>query len=358
MHHAPRYGPGLFYYLVRMQRNTRKKTTMSNPEIVSSVSDPGDYYHDTQNDRFRGLAPYFAPNRDYVDRDWQDFAAQARALPVPVGRLTLRIVTSPHAAAQVPRQLAEAYVPLTEDEGLLYLAINSPDRQPQLPLDHIQRVVRSVATDSSQRFRPPIARLLELQARGYVFTDHITDPEALQALWGPTFGWTADKIKNLQAILADNARRNPLDRTTWYTSVLHEGQLVAAALAERLDVPGAHGRPLPTVESTEWAVDASLRQRRTGIASGMLALNTAQCLQDLPNARILAECRFSSTAYAAGISIGFSVPDQTIAPQLIARNVWVDGELADFVPITLTDEAIQRYYTPQTRAEMLGHLNQ
>ncbi len=331
---------------------------MSNSEIVSSVSEPGDYYYDGANDRFRGLVSYFAPSSDRIQQDWQIFAAQAHALPARAGRLTLRVVTSPDAAAQVPRHLAEAYVPITGDEGLLYLAANSPDRQPQLPIHDMQGMVDKVAADVGERFRPPAQRLAELQARGYQFTDRITDPEGLQALWGPTFGWTVEKIQNLQDMLANSTARDPADRTAWYTGVLHEGRLVAAALAERLDIPGAHGRLLPTVESTEWAVDTSLRQRRTGVASGMLALNTAQCLQDLPDARILAECRYSSTAYAAGMSIGFSVPDRATTPQIIARNVWVDGELADFVPLSLTDEVIQQYYAPQARTEMLNHLNQ
>jgi hypothetical protein len=90
----------------------------------------------------------------------------------------------------------------------------------------------------------------------------------------------------------------------------------------------------------------------------MLALNAAQCLEDLPNARILAECRYSTTAYAAGMSIGFAIPNRGNTPQIIARNVWVDRELADFVPISLPDEAVHQFYSPTARAEMLGYLNQ
>ena len=328
---------------------------MSNSDIVSSVSKPGDYYYDPVNDRFRGMVPQFVSNPERLQEDWRTFVNQADSDPHQASRLTLRAVTTPETAAQADRQLTEAYIPVTAGAGLLYLAMNTPGRQPQLPVDVMNKTVDTVASDIQHRFRPPAGRLPELRARGYSFTDRVTDPEGQRALWGPTFGWNAENIQNLETRLAANARRDPADRDIWFTGVLSDGHVVAAALAERLDVPGPNGK-LPTIESTEWVVDPS--RRHAGLACGMLALNAAQCLQDLPNARILAECRFSTTAYAAGMSIGFAVPALGSTPQILARNVWVDGELADFVPISLPDEAVREHYSPTARAEMLSYLNQ
>ena len=321
-------------------------------EIVSSAGIVGTYV-DPMNDRFRGLAPQFAHSVEEVDAQWRWFTDQIDRHPKEFTRYTLRMVAATDAAAQLALA-TEAFIPLTEEAGLLYLAANAPERRASVPIPWMRATIDGIAQEIAGRFRTPASRLAELHDRGYRFVDHVIDPAGLTELWSGGFGWDTATVNNLSRRLEDNAQREPDQRDLWFTGSVYNGRLVAAALAERLDVPGPDG-PLATIESTEWMVDRA--ERHAGVATAMLALNTAQCLEDRPDATMIAECRFDNTAYAAGLSIGFVVPSRRFGQQILERNVLVEGQLADFVPLHLPPSAVQSHYAPEQRAAMLQYVS-
>ena len=334
--------------------STFEQNEPDNSGFVSSTGIIGSYY-DAANDRYRGMTPGFVAGSDDILEHWQTFQIEAADHTTQASRLTLRMVTAPHIAYQAMQHVpVEAFIPVTDRAGLLYLAENVDERQPHRPIEQINRIVDAAAVAITEHFRAPISRVQEVHDRGYRFVDHVTDASELVKLWGPAFRWNNTGIEDLERRLTDNMTREPNQRDIVFTGVRQHGHLIAAMLAERLDVPGPDGN-LPTFESTEWFTAMPYRQR--GLAAAMAAMNVAQCLRGCPDARILAECRISTEAYRAGLSVGYRVPPRYLGRQILARNVWVEEELADFVVLSVPDDTIARWYMPNEQITILDYLN-
>lgn len=144
---------------------------------------------------------------------------------------------------------------------------------------------------------------------GLTLVDSIRDPKQLAELWNPAFGWTEEGCDELRELLRSSVDTEPGERSTWFRGIETEsGLIVAAAMAERLDMPSAAGS-VALVEHTEWA--ASPEHRGHGLGRGVVSALTATLKQDLADTRhvIYAECNVSSGAHQVALNSGMTVPE-------------------------------------------------
>lgn len=274
---------------------------------------------------------------------------------------------APFIEAVVPTGMTTANGSGRESVWMLMGAINHPNRR---SIHSIETIICDV--DESVRHREnnpppiPLARIQELKERGYSFIHDIPqgrESELLQ-LWEKTFDWTREGIADLQNRLRKEQNITPVNRHAWFTGLIdsRNNRLVAAATAERLNIPVGDGRVLPVVESTEWK--RSDTAERGGLMAGTVVHLHGQVVHDLSSIDplIIAEDNYWSDAHNVGLAAGMAVPLREIygrkVPQVLMQNVRVgDGQmpegLRDFTMMYLPDATRRLLYDPASRAAML-----
>jgi hypothetical protein len=163
-------------------------------------------------------------------------------------------------------------------------------------------------------------------------TSKVSNPDQLQKLWGDTFGWDLEGCYQFAERINDEAEISPNDRMVWFKGLEDEqGNLLASAMAERLDIPSTTGR-LALIEHTEWATDPSKRGMKLGrrVVSSLIQ----DVKQDMAGVDhlIFAECNMNSGANVVAVRSGFSIPSVSTAAgrevgQVFYNNVRVDDGL-------------------------------
>jgi hypothetical protein len=140
--------------------------------------------------------------------------------------------------------------------------------------------------------------------------DVVEDPAELQMLWGKTFGWTLEGCQEFAEVV-ESGLKNPKDRNVWFKGVKDMGgTLIAAAMAERLDMPSSgHEGRIALVEHTEWA--ALPGQRGRGLGKLVVRSLTQTLREDLSERShlIFAECNILSGAHIVALRSGFDIPE-------------------------------------------------
>lgn len=304
----------------------------------------------------------FANNPELVAQTFQRLLGVQERHPQKVGRSVYRTIASDEVFSHISQNGQAPYIevalPMAEFTGdtswLVYLAHNNIDRTRIVS----QNQMISEASERLERSISPLERVVRLREEGYTFSSQIHENEVAQveALWGETFGWTVQEIRNLSHRLEMNQNRLPEQRDVWFSAVKEGDQIVSLAMAERLSMP-ARNMHMDIVESTEWRTRPG--QMGRGTLAGALALLNAQVLRDRPRTPLIyAECNFQSRSDRAGVKAGFRIPDRDMqgrpAPQILVQNVRVgdgfdfgEGRLRDFTFMYLPVSEIGLNYRPE-----------
>lgn len=277
----------------------------------------------------------------------------------------------------------EAAVPL-EDYGmpeswLVSMGHNDTSRS---SIREVKGIIERTTRETALIPEPPIDKVrLTAETYGYRFIDRIPEgkgTEGLLDLWSETFGWTPEEIKIFRNALEKDMLQPSGERRLWFTGALSpDGRLEAASMAIRSDISGKGGKSLPYVESTEWCRKRNgngVDDERKPVMAANLAVLNAQVLESIGEQKpfIFAECNIEPQAYRPGYKAGFQIPSRRFdiaghrvdVPQVLIQNVKIgDGidipsDYRDFVLMQLKPEAIQRYYSPEARREMLSYVKQ
>ncbi|EKD86275.1 MAG: hypothetical protein ACD_37C00379G0001 [uncultured bacterium] len=247
---------------------------------------------------------------------------------------------------------------------LIYIAKNAPERDPIVP---VGEMVWSTEKDRSVPTEAPERRVQKVIDQGYRFVSTFNADQAEQVydLWSDTFGWSYEEIENLRRRLHEG------DERLWLSAVVDpEGNIVAAATAEKLDIPDQNGN-LSLVENTEWRTKDGYQGK--GLMTATLDMLNVQILRDLRPEEgdklplIYAECNYQSRSDRAGHGAGFAIPQRVIdgylIPQVIVQNVNIgdnqpvpSDKLRDFTFMYLPAEIINAHYSLQQVEAMLGNL--
>ncbi|MDB5182729.1 MAG: hypothetical protein JWO47_513 [Candidatus Saccharibacteria bacterium] len=220
---------------------------------------------------------------------------------------------------------------------LYSVARNQPHRRTHVPVaEMIAQTNQPLPVRDQQHDIPPSETL-----------PNAGDVDGILTLWGSTFKWTKESTETFIRDLQQNAIMSPAERTLWFSGQrCTDGQLVSAAMAERLDMPTFTGH-IALIESTEWRTHPDYLRR--GLMAQTLRDMNGNIQQDLVGQYpfIFAECNFQTRADIAGRLAGFFVPDRNIGTQTIRQNVVVeDGTnlpsniLRDFTFVNVPGRAI------------------
>lgn len=252
---------------------------------------------------------------------------------------------------------------------LLSVAKNQPSRQSLVPVDVIV-----YATSHYENSLVSInERLQSVMSQGFVIQNRIFPHQIEQVfdLWRETFGWTKEEVVKLSEQLDIENSLEPFTRSVWFTALEKEGEVITAAMAERLSLPLAQEQRVELVESTEWRTKPGWE--RQGLMTATVAHLNCQILCNLNHNRqihplIFAETNFNSRSDLAASGAGMVVPkrqmpvDSFMIPQVLVQNVEVgDGRgakgLRDFIYVYLPQDAINNFY-PQREVEDVLQLTQ
>lgn len=291
----------------------------------------------------------------------------------PHGRVMVRTVLGSDALSDTLARTQDPFSPfsihdvevvapfLGGDRHLVIAARNMGARQsPQE-----SHVIATEVAEYQAKPQSPAEHMDRLHQLGYQFTSQV--PEAMTGqlydLWHDTFGWDKDQIGNFSQILEIQNRLPAADKDFWFSGVVKDGKLVAATMAQRLNLPD--GSIL--MESTEWA--SSLDHKGKGLVPAAAAVLNAQILHDLGEENrekvlIYAECNTTSGAYKTALKAGMEPPSgrhlvqdtEVVIQNVLVQNVAVgdgisgqghtiDGEeLRNFAFTSLPDTARRQLY--------------
>lgn len=313
---------------------------MSNKEIFSSTGSLG---AEVRQDERWYINSGYVDNLADIQEIYDDGLDRMQRDPATISRVVFRALIGEQARAELLGQDSplrpdvEVLLPISDGQYLAYIARNAEHRAGGLS---VPALVEQTAPHTYRRSDVPLASTIaEARTNGYSWQDNFTSTDVPQIadLWGPTFGWEKSEVANLQTQLEQEVGAGPASRNVWVSIAEHNNQFVAAAMAERLILPG-RDEPINLIESTEWRV-ADDHQRRNNpnaprLMVATLAYLNAQVLRDLSAqpTLIMAECNLRSRADRAGNGAGFSVPernvDGTTIPQILKNNVHVQDGLA------------------------------
>ncbi|MBI2034220.1 MAG: hypothetical protein HYT11_00635 [Candidatus Levybacteria bacterium] len=316
----------------------------------------------------------FSSDPQEVERNFQRLTAIGERNVQRIGRSIFRGAVSDEVMSHISRNGLQHHLevafPLEEFTGdnswLIYMANNRSGREQIVPHNIMVR-----ETEFQKSEIMPADRIRSVIERGYAFTNQIPENQVDQvhSLWGETFGWERHEVDNLRRRLETASKKNPSQRDVWFGAIRDNGNIISAAMAERLTVPAENGM-LDLVESTEWRTRDEYAGK--GLMTAALAILNAQILSNLQEDRdtlplIYAECNFQSRSDRAGYGAGFRIPYRTQegypAPQILVQNVLVrdgsqieEGRLRDFTFMYLPRSVIQRDYSPVQTNILVGIL--
>lgn len=234
----------------------------------------------------------------------------------------------------------------------------------------VSEMIHLVQADQEYRRVRPInlaERIINLQRQGYRFVSQIPDSliTSVHKLWDSTFGWEIQGVATRAKDLRRQLCLPQQERTVWFSGLVNpQGDLVAAATAERADMRVGNGLPaVPLVETSEW----SSREQGKGYMAATNTHITAQILENLsrvyPSPTIFAETNFMSRAHRVGLASGMEVAPRNIqgliVPQILQQHVTVgDGHvpegLRSFTPMFVSDETKTKQFNAEARRIMLA----
>lgn len=310
---------------------------------------------------------------DYLVNRMMPWAEEHVSDTMPHRRIVGRIIMteaqlseSLHRSAPL-REHVEVAVPVGDYFGsrmvMVMWGVNNHHEHTLDPVNYI-----SHETEYTQALHiPPSMRVRSIREQRYEFVEHI-DQSAMNdivSLWGSIFEWTDIDVQGLRIRLQEQQRVSPEDRSVWFTRIMAGDDVVALAMAERLDLPLGGGDTVPIIESTEWCVRPGWQQRGLGI--GAVSHVHAQVFRDLERVArqpiILAETNFTSRAdrigHGAGMVVGPHVIDSIYIPQVLRQNVAVidarrSDRLRDFTMMYISPEHRDRYYSPEACEQIIG----
>lgn len=286
-----------------------------------------------------------------------------------VGRIVMteRQLSEALQRSAVIRENMETAIPVGTYNGspimMCMWGINNHREQTNDPVSVIER---ETEYDNSLRSLPS-ARVESLRRQGYQFVDNVDyiATRDVLSLWGPIFDWSEGDIDNLRDQIRQQRSWLPEQRSVWFTAVTDGTEVVALAMAERLDMPLGNSESLTIVESTEWCVRPAWQRR--GLSIGAASHVHAQILTDLASLErppvIVGETNFTSRSDHVGHSAGMIVAGRSIGPfpvpQVLRQNVAIgDGlrpeRLRDFTMMYIPPDSMRDYYSPQQRRQILG----
>jgi len=308
----------------------------------------------------------YASDFDKVSNNFNRLINIGNSYPDKIGRCVYRGIVPQGLVEQIAqnglRQNLEVAFPIGDftndnDSWLIYMASNNPNRNRIVP----QQVMIEETKKLKGAGISPEQRVLNLTKQGLSFVNQIDEQDIgqVEELWGETFGWNHQEIKNLGHRLVKN-------HNIWFAAVKDNEKIVSLAMAEKISIP-KNGGVLDLIESTEWKTRAEYSGR--GIMSATLAVLNSQILSDkLTIPLIYAECNYQSRADLAASGAGFRIPERDLdgnpAPQILIQNVKVnDGQvvdndkLRDFTFMYLPKDTIVNSYTPQNIRTILEVIN-
>jgi hypothetical protein len=302
-----------------------------------------------------------------------DQAQRITAKMGPDSRAVIRTVVDGDAARlllaedNTLRPHIEYAVPLNDhttsgEQWLIGFGHNNVDRRGQVS----RETVLTNTSPENYRKQPKTAleRVENVLDKGYTITSEITEemiPQLLN-LWKDTFGWEHQEVVNLAAKLKTQKDIDPQNKKVWFTGIMDNGQLVAASMAERLDLPAGDDM-LTLVESTEWK--SRTDKEGQGLLAAAAATTHAQVLFDLDGLKpfIYAECNYQTRADFAAHGIGMEIPRRSLStapdflvPQSLMQNVFVEGERSDFTYWHLSPRGRETYYSEDDVATIVGKI--
>lgn len=353
---------------------------MTNPEVnlqeVGSVGSPGIEHR--SYDRYYLNSPWGTLTN--IDRISQAFRMSQSVLRRSreqvtrcVGRflVTERALEDLNSYSQI-RDAIEVVMPTTElvyfglgERQRIYMLMASLNTASRNGL--VERNYMIQATEEDRRFvyRSPREQVEAAREQGYGFVSSISSEhiDTIQGLWGRTFGWSRSGVEARAQTLRNQGYVSSNARQSWFSGLIDaHGHLVAAAVAERLDMSVGFGRaPLPLVESSEWRRQDAVSQH--GLMAATVSYLHAQVLRDVPNAHIFAETNFRTRAHRVGFAAGMEVPERNVCgmrvPQILVQNVEVgDGldpeGLRDFTLLHVSQVNRERFYSSRDLSYMLS----
>jgi hypothetical protein len=349
-----------------------KVEVLSNSDIFSSTGGLG--VSRRPFDRLYVNGTHFSSNSKELVDNWQRLEIIGERHANKIGRVIFRGLVSDEAIQQIleDRNLSsrlEVALPVKDFTGesswLVYLAKNRADRT---QIESTKTMVE--ATTVYREVLPPDTRVLNVISAGGSFIDRFSEDQIdqLYSLWGGTFGWERNQIDNFRTKIDSFVGMSPSKKSVWFSGVIKDWQIVAAAMAERLPIPGANGSKLDLVESTEWRTRPGYEGQH--LMTSTLDMLNAQVMADLRDdgesriPLIYAECNFQSRSDRAGHGTGLLVPSRNVyyrvIPQILFQNVGVEdghlegqNKLRDFTFTYLHPDVIKTYYNPEQVREML-----
>ncbi len=282
------------------------------------------------------------------------------------------IVKNPSVKDQV-----EAAVPLGEygmnNSYLVSLGNNHVERTAYAPPADMKE---TTSEQLDMVNRSPLSSVEDKVRDGLTFTNSIKPEQVdkLYALWGKTFNWTREEVEGFRLTLQKELDDPSGKRHNWFTGVEDaNGELMGAALAVGMELPGEDGKNLKYIESSEWRRDPDAPSNINGIMPGTLAVLNAQILESFGEGDhpfIWAETNIPGGAHVSGHRGGLQIPSRDIRigqadvqiPQVIVQNVEVGDGLEintryrDFAFMRLSPQTIQMYYDKQTRQKILSYV--
>jgi hypothetical protein len=333
------------FLLVYERNNMTEQLTNEASGEVASVGEPGT---SIRGDRIYHNATIYHEDITSVEAIFADMDGQMEAdAGQTLSRIVFRGLVSPetiHALSAHPLgnnlEVAQPLEEYGEPGWLVYLAANSPDRGPIIPLAEM--------VEDTDEYEIPIDFIPRTLPTGYVHRNYIPKESAgqLHNLW-KAFDWRLDGVVERAQKIRENIELPATNqRDTWFSGLWAGNILVCAATAERLTYQGANG-PFDIVENTEW------RTRPDHMRDGLMGHNlwrlNNEILSDLrtndgATPLIFAECNFMTRADKAGRRAGFRIPSRAYAGQIIVQNVTVNDELEpaglrDFIFLSLPAHA-------------------
>ncbi len=217
----------------------------------------------------------------------------------------------------------EAVAPITSSNDLLaYFAKNYGDREPT-------EIVRQDIYSRVLSAKQCIARSQEIRLpSNFAPVEHWHNPEELATIWGETFGWSIDGCSDFLSTITEQNELAPHERTMWFNGISDGNRLVAATMAESLEVPSNTG-PLTLIELTEWAVHPEYRGHGLGkfvVAHSVEAVESD--LDDRPHLSF-AEANVLSGAHQMALRAGLHIPNVILPSGVVHQVVMSNVKVGD-----------------------------
>ncbi len=333
-----------------------------NKETGSSIlsSTGGSGISIRSHDRLYFNSKQYSTNPVILEKNFQRLTEVGERHPQEISRNVFRGLVHDNVVQYISnngfKEHIEVALPVKEftgdDSWLIYVAKNKPDREVIVP----REVMIEQTNFQKKEIISPLQRIQSIVQEGYTFANHIHKDqiEQVHALWGETFGWGRYEIDNFRKRLIRNSDNPPSQKDVWFSAIRDNGNIISAAMAERLEIPSAKVK-LDLIESTEWRTGD--KYAGNGFMTATITALNAQIVSDLQDNQnglpiIFAECNFQSRSDRAGNGAGLRIPKRSYAPQILTQNVMVhdgqpvpDGKLRDITIMYLPVETIQNHYS-------------